>query len=129
MDSLDEMTSHLSGGSRVIVISDKEVDLRPSSGDFMLFMLKIGEGSSAAGGRGGGFGERRVTAALCYARRKGSWVKLLEAGEDQSAGYEVPYYVSRLPLTMADGVESMGYGVVDPDLVREMAAKAGLSAP
>ena len=45
---------------------------------------------------------------------------MFEAGENEVAAYEVPYYVSRLPMTMADGTEAMGYGVVDPELVAEM---------
>lgn len=73
----------------------------------------------------GGLGERKVTAALCFERRGGVWSKVFEAGENEVAAYEVPYYVSRLPMTMADGTEAMGYGVVDPELVAEMGKKAG----
>lgn len=120
------MTAHLSGGSRAIVISEKDVDLRPQSGDNRLFLLKIGEGSLAAGGRGGGFGERKVTAALCYELRAGEWRALFQVDGAGAEGFEVPYYVSRLPMTMADGSETVGYGVVEPGLVREMMGKAGI---
>ena len=58
MTPLEELVSHLSGNSRAIVISRRDVDLRPGAEDNRLFVLKIGEGSLAAGGRGGGFGER-----------------------------------------------------------------------
>ena len=126
MDVQDEISSHLSGGFRAIVISDRDLDLRPGSGDLEFFLLKIGEGSLAAGGRGGGFGERKVSAVLCFRRRGGTWSKLFDANDDRAGSFEVPYYVSRLPMTMADGTESMGYGVVDPDLVREMMAKSGI---
>jgi hypothetical protein len=128
MDVLQEINAHMSGGSRAIVISDRDLDLRPESGDVSFFVLKIGEGSLAAGGRGGGFGERRVTAVLCFGRKEGAWSKLFEAKGDQIAGFEVPYYVSRLPMTMSDGTESMGYGVVDADLVREMMSRAGIAS-
>ncbi|MDG7011155.1 MAG: hypothetical protein JRN57_03450 [Nitrososphaerota archaeon] len=128
MDVLEEIISHLSGSSRAVVISDGDVDLRQGGGDLGFFLLKIGEGSLAAGGRGGGFGERKVTAALFFRRRGGSWSKPYEAKEETAAAFEVPYHVSRLPMTMADGTESMGYGVVDPDLVREMMAKAAISS-
>jgi hypothetical protein len=128
LDALQEIASHLVGGSRSILISEKDVDLRPGSGDNRFFLLKIGEGSLAAGGRGGGFGERKVTSAFCYQRRGGAWTKLFEAQGDEAGAFEVPYYVSRLPMTLADGSESVGYGVVDPDLVKELAAKAGVSS-
>jgi len=127
MDPRDELTSYLTGGSRVIVIAERDVDLRPASGRNRLFLLKIAEGSLAAGGRGGGFGERRVVGVSCFSSVGGNWVKLFETREvKDAADYEVPYYVSRLPLTLADGTETMGYGVVEPELVAQMAAKAGI---
>jgi len=117
----------LSGSSRAIVISEKDVDLRPSSGDNRLFVLMIGEGSSAAGGRGGGFGERKVTAVLCFQRNGGVWSRPFKTDEVKTGDFEVPYYVTRVPFTMADGTESMGYGVVDPDLVSDMSNKSGIA--
>ncbi len=127
MDSRDELSSHLTGGSRVIVIAEKDVDLRTASGGNRLFLLKIAEGSLAAGGRGGGFGERKVVEVSCFSSNGGPWTKLFETREESRvAGFEVPYYVSRVPFTLADGTEEMGYGVVEPELVRQMAAKAGI---
>jgi len=129
LDGAEELASHLSGRSRVIVIAEKEVDLRPQSGDNRLFLLKIAEGSLAAGGRGGGFGERRVAEVLLFERRNGAWARLYQTNEEASlVTFEVPYYVSRLPLTLTDGTESMGYGVIEPDLVREFLRKAGISS-
>lgn len=128
MDALEELVSHLSGGSRAIVIAEKDVDLRPQSGDNRLFVLKIGEGSLAAGGRGGGFGERKVAGVLFFERRNGVWTKLFEATDEGKASeFEVPYYVSRLPFVMSDGGEAMGYGVIELELVGEMARKAGIA--
>ncbi|HEV2226552.1 MAG TPA: hypothetical protein VGR56_07095 [Nitrososphaerales archaeon] len=127
MEAADELASHLSGGSRVIVIAEKDVDLRPQSGDNKLFLLKIAEGSLASGGRGGGFGERRVVEVLFFERRNGTWSRLFRTDDEAgAANFEVPYYVSRLPLTLPDGSESMGYGVVEPDLVHELVGKAGI---
>ncbi|MDG7006816.1 MAG: hypothetical protein JRN06_01075 [Nitrososphaerota archaeon] len=129
MTPLEELASHLSGSSRAIVISNRDVDLRPGAEDNRLFVLKIGEGSLAAGGRGGGFGERKVTEVVCFERCKGEWAKRFEAqGEDEASKFEVPYYVSRLPLTLADGAETMGYGAVDPALVAEMSARSKIGS-
>ena len=127
MDALEELAASLTGTARAILISEKEVDLRPQSGDNRVFILKIGEGSLAAGGRGGGFGERRVTGVQCFALREGRWTKLFES-EEGASDFEVPYQVSRLPMTMADGTESVGYGVVEPELVGEMARMAGMAS-
>lgn len=129
MTPVEELAACLSGPSRAIVISNRDVDLRPDAEDNRLFVLKIGEGSLAAGGRGGGFGERKVTGVLCFDLSKGEWAKRFEAeGEELASEFEVPYYVSRLPLLLADGTEAMGYGVVDPALVAEMSAKSKIGS-
>lgn len=125
MTPLEELVSQLSGPARAILISDRDVDLRPDKAGSRLFVLKIGEGSLAAGGRGGGFGERKVVGVCLFEKTGGSWEKRFEAqGEEGASGYEVPYYVSRLPMFMPDGTEAMGYGVVDPELVEEMSKKS-----
>lgn len=127
MSGLDELNSHLSAGSRVIIISERDVDLRPQSSDNRLVLLKMAEGSLASGGRGGGFGERRVVKVMVFKSVGGQWSKLYETDdESKAAEFEIPYYVSRLPYTLADGAESVGYGVVEPDLVVQMMAKAGI---
>ena len=129
MEPADELLSHLSGGSRVIVIAEKDVDLRPESGDNRLFLLKIAEGSLASGGRGGGFGERRVVEVMLFERKNGTWARPFKTDDEASvSNFEVPYHVSRLPLTLPDGAEAMGYGVVEPDLVLELLRKADKSS-
>ncbi len=129
LDALEELISHLSGGSRAIVIAERDVDLRPQSEDNRMFVLKIGEGSLAGGGRGGGFGERKVTGVFCFERKNGLWTKLFKTeAEGEASEFEVPYHVSRLPLVMSEGSEAMGYGVVDKELVSEMAKKARISS-
>jgi len=126
LDALEELVACLTGPSRAIVIARKDVDLRPGSGGNTLFVLSIGEGSLAAGGRGGGFGERKVSAVSCFELKGDAWTLVFRAPPERAEEYEVPYYVSRLPLTLADGTETMGYGVVDPELVSELSRKSGI---
>jgi hypothetical protein len=126
LDALEELVAYLTGPSRAIVIAQTDIDLRPQSGENRLFVLKIGEGSLAAGGRGGGFGERKVTAVSCFELKDNTWSLVFRASQERVEEYEVPYHVSRLPLTMADGTETMGYGVVDPELVSELSKKSGI---
>jgi hypothetical protein len=126
LNALEELIANLTGSSRAIVIAEKDVDLRPQSRNNRIFLLKVGEDSLAAGGRGGGLGERKVSAVLCYELKDGVWSRLFLADEVKLAEYEVPYYVSRIPLTMDDGSEAMGYGVVEPALVGELSSKSGI---
>jgi len=123
---LEELVSNLTGTSRAVIIASRDVDLRPQSPDNRLFLLKIGEGSLAGGGRGGGFGERKVIVVRCYEQKGGSWARIFEAEEGKLGEYEVPYYVSRIPISMPDGKEEMGYGVIEPELVAELSKKSGI---
>ncbi len=118
MDALEELSGLLTGGSRVVVIAQRDVDLRATTVENALFVLRLAEGSLAAGGRGGGFGERRVVSVVLFRRVSGAWEKAFETSDPAKVEkFEVPYYVARLPLTLSDGRESMGYGVVEPELV------------
>ena len=130
MSPVEVLEALLSGPGRAVVISSTDVDLRPAAGNVRLLVLKVGEGSHAAGGRGGGFGERRVTGVYCFERSGSGWARLYaEEDEAKASAFEVPYFVSRLPMVMADGTDAMGYGVVDPGLVAEMSAKSGIPSP
>jgi hypothetical protein len=121
---LEELNGILSSGERVIVVSNRDVDLTASQADNTLFLLKILEGSLASGGRGGGMGERKVVRVAAFSLREGEWVKTLDAEDEARVSlFEVPYHVSRLPMTLLGGTEVMGYGVVDPGLVAEFSAK------
>jgi hypothetical protein len=121
---LDELSSLISGQSRAILLSQKDVDLRVLAGENYLFVLKMAEGSLAGGGRGGGFGERTVVMVALFRWIDGNVEKLYETTDPMKVTrFEIPYYVSRLPITLRDGTESMGYGVVEPDLVREYLQK------
>lgn len=102
------------------MISEKDIDLKTMQGSNSLFLLKLAEGSGAAGGRGGGFGERRVVRVLQFRYQDGVCEKLFETtDESKVALFEIPYYVARTPLTLPDGSESMGYGVIDTGLVSQ----------
>jgi hypothetical protein len=124
MNALEEISNLLREGSRIIVIAEDEVNLNSLRGKNTLFLLKIAEGSAAAGGRSGGFGERRVVGVAEFRYEDGECAKLFETSEEAKVvEFEVPHYVTRMPMTMRDGTESVGYGVVDPELVSSFAEK------
>jgi hypothetical protein len=124
MSPIEELSALLSGPSRVVVIARRDVDLRSLAGENDLVLLKMAEGSLAAGGRGGGFGERRVVMVAHFRYHDGHCEKLFETSDEgRAAEFEVPYHVARMPLTLRDGSDAMGYGVVDDEAVKEMVSK------
>ena len=124
MKALDELVQVLAGPSRVVVIAKNDVNLQTLTGDNHLFLLVLMEGSLAAGGRGGGFGERRVVRVLHFRYADGSCEKLYDSSDSSTvSSFEVPFHVARMPMTLHDVAENMCYGVVDPELVSEFIAK------
>jgi hypothetical protein len=106
------------------VVTQKDLDLKSLQGENSLFVLQMAEGSLAAGGRGGGFGERRVVRVSMFHYKDGVCEKQFESYDDSKVQqFEVPYHVARMPLTLLDGTETMGYGVVDPELVEQFVAR------
>lgn len=126
MTPLDELSGMLQGPSRAVVIAKSDVDLQSLAGENDLFVLVLPEGSSAAGGRGGGFGERKVVKVARFRYSNGVCEKMYDAVDDSHVSeFEVPFHVARMPMTLRDGTSSVGYGVVDPDVVSEFIAKTG----
>src|SRR2546427_12799252 len=82
MSPLEEISSLLSGGGRVIVIAENEVDLKSLRGKNTLFLLKVAEGSLAAGGRGGGFGGRGGGGGFGFWDEEGGCGEIFEAAEE-----------------------------------------------
>jgi hypothetical protein len=120
----EEINDALIGKYRAIVIAEKQVDLSKLDGENRLVLMKITEGSLAAGGRGGGFGERRIVRLSAFQLRGGQWLRTFETERREILDMvEVPYYVSRIPFVLSDSSESMGYGVIDPQLVDEIRTK------
>lgn len=118
MTPLEQLSSILASGARVIVISERDVNLKALQESNTMFLLSMAEGSLASGGRGGGFGERRVVKVLQFRCHDGSCEKLFETEDESKVPlFEIPFYVARIPITLLDGTESMGYGAVDPELV------------
>jgi|GEM_PF-6437598 len=90
MDELEELSSHLVAGSKVIVITEKNVDLRAAASGNWFFSPEITEGSLSAGGHGG-LGEPKVVRVFCLSSKVGSWTKLFETQDGSSAAdFELP---------------------------------------
>lgn len=124
MSPLDELSELLTGAARVVVIAQRDVDLRTLAGENSIFLLKISEGTGAAGGRSGGFGQRSVAMVKLFRYANGVCEKLFETEEEaRLSEFQIPYHVARIPFTLRDGTESTGYGVVEPDLVAELLAR------
>lgn len=105
-----------SKGRRVLVAHDM-IDLRKLDGDNDIFVLQLPDGSTAAGGRGGGFGERRIVKAYHYRCGKGECLKVGEyEDEERLESLDLPYHATAFPVILPNGNEKLVSGVADKDL-------------
>lgn len=126
MSGLEELTALLSEKAEinlVLLVSDTDIRLNSKDQKNRIYVLEVGAGGHAAGGRGGGFGQRRFNKVYGFEYENGNCRKILETAEnldDLDSGYVV-----RLPVTLPDGKEIMAACSVDSQLVREYNKRFG----
>src|SRR6059036_228643 len=118
MTPLEELASLLSAKGRRIFVAENDVDLKSLQGENSIFVLQLPEGSTAAGGRAGGFGERRVERLYAFHYSNGSCRKLFEVDSPEKLErFELPYHAAGMQVLLPDGTERIISGVVDPEFV------------
>ena len=108
-----------------LIISTGDLRLDAPANLAKIYILEV-EVSNAAGGRGAGFGQRRIARITCFKNENGKCTKTLDVREDGVLdGLEAPHHVSLMPLTLEDGSEVIVYGAIDPILVSEYDQRFG----
>lgn len=119
MTALEELSHLFLEKRRIIVVAEDSVDLKLLQGRNWIYILELPEGSTAAGGRAGGFGERRIQKAYCFRYENGACDKVLETDDPEKLErFELPYHAAGLPVILSDGTEMIVSGVVDPEFIR-----------
>ena len=101
----------------VLVVSDNDINLNSKEGKNRFYILEVETSTHAAGGRGGGFGQRKFKKVYGFDYENGACKKILETSEnldDLDSGYVV-----RMPITLPDGKEIMVSCSIDSMLVQE----------
>ncbi|MFY3741010.1 MAG: hypothetical protein HMLIMOIP_001457 [Candidatus Nitrosomirales archaeon] len=120
MSDLEELAALLNQKAEInlaLIVSANEIHLNSKNQQNRIYVLEVDAGGHAAGGRGGGFGQRKFKKVYGFEYENGSCSKFLETGEnleDLDSGYVV-----RLPITLPDGKEIMASCSVDSQLVQE----------
>jgi hypothetical protein len=120
MSDLEELVALLKEKAEinlVLLVSENDIHLNAKNQKNRIYILEVEAGGHAAGGRGGGFGQRTFKKVYGFEYENGICKKILETSEnleDLDSGYVV-----RLPITLPDGKEIMASCSVDPLLVQE----------
>ncbi len=118
MTPLEELAGLLTEKGRKIVVAENPIDLKDLKGENSLYVLQLPEGSMVAGGRAGGFGERRVEKLFAFHYANGSCRKLFEVDNpDKLDRFELPYHAAGISVILPDGMEKIVSGVIDREFV------------
>lgn len=118
MDGLSELLSLVANKGRRVYVVEKQVDLRDLETQNTIFVLQLPEGSTAAGGRGGGLGERRIIRLYQFECGGGRCTKVAEVEDDGRLDLlDLPYHATAMPILDGEGSEMLVSGVVDPGFV------------
>ena len=126
MSDLEELARLLNEKAEInlaLIVSENDIRLNSNNQKNRIYVLEVDSGGHAAGGRGGGFGQRKFKKVYGFEYENGSCKKILETTEnleDLDSGYVV-----RLPITLPDGKEIMASCSVDSQLVQEYNRKFG----
>jgi hypothetical protein len=121
MTPLDELVSLLGEKARRIFVAEHTIEFNNVRGDNCVYVFELpGASPGSAGGRVGGFGERKLIKLLCFQQHDGRWTKPFETEDpERLERLELPYHAAGLSVVLPDGRERVVTGVVDEELVRE----------
>ena len=118
MTPLEELTLLISEKGRKILVAENPVDLQRLQGGNSVYILQLPEGSLSAGGRAGGFGERRLEKLYAFHYEDGTCFKLFEVDSPEKLEkFDLPYHAAGTPVILPDGSERVMSGVIDPEFV------------
>ncbi|HEY5620614.1 MAG TPA: hypothetical protein VIK88_03060 [Candidatus Bathyarchaeia archaeon] len=118
MTPIEELATLLAEKGRRILVAENPVDLRSLHGTNFVYVLQLPEDSHAAGGRAGGFGERRIEKLYAFHYENGACRKLFETDSPEKLErFELPFHAAGTPVVLPDGSERVVSGVIDPEFV------------
>src|SRR3989475_11136779 len=113
MTPLDELAKLISEKGRKILVAQNPVDLRTLQGENSVFILQLPEGSSAAGGRAGGFCKRRLAKLYCFHYAEGACRKLYEGDSTEKLErLDLPNHRAGTPVILPRGSKTRISGVL-----------------
>lgn len=120
MDGLSEFLELVNGKGRRVYVASRPIDLRSVDTPNDIYVLQLPDGSTAAGGRGGGFGERRIVKVYHFESGEGGLRKVAEIDDEERLGaLDLPYHATAMPILDAQGGEKLVSGVIDTPFAEE----------
>jgi hypothetical protein len=127
MPGADQFIALIESMGRRVLVTDDLVDLRRLDEPNEIYVLQMLSASTAAGGRGGGMGDRKVVKVYHFSCGNGECKKVGEVEDEQKIeSLDLPYHATAFPVLLPDGKEKLITGVADKALVASYRAALGL---
>ena len=118
MGGLEDFLQLIGSKGRRVYVTEKPIDLRNLTDANTVFVLQLPDNSTAAGGRGGGLGERRIVKLYRFHWGDGGCEKHPEIeDDDRLESLDLPFHATAMAVILPDGGEKLVSGVVDPEYV------------
>jgi hypothetical protein len=122
----DEFIALIESMGRRVFVTDDLVDLRKLDQPNEIYILQMLSASTAAGGRGGGMGDRKVVKVYHYSCGNGECKKVSETEDTEKIeSLDLPYHATAFPILLPDGREKLVSGVADRQLTASYLAVLG----
>ena len=126
MPGADEFIALIESMSRRVFVTEDLIDLRKLDQPNEIYVLQMLSQSTAAGGRGGGMGDRKVVKVYHFSCGHGECRKVGETeDEGKIESLDLPYHATAFPIFLPDGKEKLVSGVADKELTGSYARALG----
>ena len=127
MAGADEFIALIESMGRRVFVTDELIDLGKLDRPNEIYVLQMLSASTAAGGRGGGMGDRRVVKVYHFTCGHGECKKVGETEDSEKIeSLDLPYHATAFPILLPDGKEKLVSGVADKVLAASYQAALGL---
>jgi hypothetical protein len=125
LSALEQLAQLASEGTRRIFIAQHSINLQANAGENCIYVLELPANyRGTAGGRIGGFGERKIQKLYRFNFGKEREAEVYETEDPEKLErLELPYHAASVDLTMPDGTEKIVSGVIDAELVQRYNAE------
>lgn len=126
MPGADEFIALIESMGRRVFVTDELIDLNKLDQPNEIYILEMQSSSTAAGGRGGGMGDRRVVKVYHFSCGHGECKKVAEFDDSEKIErLDLPYHATAYPILMPGGKEKLVSGVADRELAASYRAVLG----
>jgi hypothetical protein len=102
----------------VVSLSDIALDKNQDNAENIVFILMVEESRGAAGGRGGGSGNRKIDKVIGFKTNNKNHLKIFETeNADMIEKFDIPYNAVAMDIILESGEPYVVQGITDKEMI------------